>query len=138
MYEIKTRPQKLTRMSFEFSIDAKYDGKWTKVHMEPSCVEHLRYQAAICQRDIVTDTILSCTCREQLFNSTKSTCDPMLCPFFLLLFANMNQHDQVLQWLNSRCNQFTKFPDFGTLMEILREKWPRLRSRLLQIVHDGH
>lgn len=69
--------------------------------MEAASVEHLRYQAAIGQGDLVTDAELPGRGREQFLDGAESSGDPMLGPFLLLLLADVDQHDQVLKWLDA-------------------------------------
>lgn len=59
----------------------------------------------------------------------------MLGPFLLLLLADVNEHDEILEWLNAAGNDFAEFAGLGALVEILRKK-RTLRPSFLEVVHD--
>lgn len=103
----------------------------------PPSIEYLWHQAAVCHWYFVANTIFPSRCGQQLFNRTKTTGDPMLCPFLFLLFTDMNQHNQVLQWLNAGRDHFAYFAYFASFVNILWQQ-RSLWARLFQIVHNSY
>lgn len=81
------------RMAFQFPIDAQDDRIRTKVDVETTGIEHLRYEAAIGQGDFIADAELAGRRRQQLLDGPEATGDPMLSPLLLLLLADVDQHD---------------------------------------------
>lgn len=100
-------------------------------------LNYLRNKTCIRKRYIISDTKFACTGRQKFLDGPESSGYPMLSPLFLLLFAHMNEHDEILQWLDARCYYFANFTNFGTLVHILWQK-RTLRASLLQVMHNGH
>lgn len=102
-------------MVFQFTIYAQYYGERSQVDVEPASVEHLWYQAAVGQRDLVADAILPGAGRQEPFDGAEAPVYPVLGPFVLLFLSDVDQDNEVLERLDARCYDFA---DLTNLREI--------------------
>lgn len=87
----------------------------------PSSIENLWHQTTIGHRDLIANAVLSGRSGKDLFDSSETSRYPVLSPFLLLLLADMDQDDQILQWLNARADNLADLTHLGPLMHILRQ-----------------
>lgn len=103
--------------------------------MEASRVKDLRHQAAVGQGDFVPDAELAGRSRQEFLDGSKATGNPVLGPLFLLLLADVDEDDQILEWLDAGRDDLADFAHLGPLQDVLGQQ-RTLWARLLQVVHD--